>query len=169
METPATQPPAAPCSARATDTAHQQGVSWSADLAAYLRTHPAADPASEAGRAALVDAVLRQPEAPAAWLAFLEAEASPALLLGSKLGCTCTERLSCRLMHTHCDRGASPSGSCCPERAVEKNLSPHARRICPNNRHVRECRRRQQVLQLRRSKQVVPQYSSSACMPGLPA
>ena len=81
METPATQQAAAPCSARATDTAPQQGVSWSTDLAAYLRTHPAGDAASEAGRAALVDAVLRQPEAPAAWLAFLEGEVSTPSLL----------------------------------------------------------------------------------------
>ena len=76
METPATQQAAAPCSARATDTAQQQGVSWSTDLAAYLRMHPTSA-ATEAGRAALVDAVLRQPEAPAAWLAFLEGEVTP--------------------------------------------------------------------------------------------
>ncbi len=81
METPATQQAAATCSARATDTAQQQGVSWSTDLATYLRTHPAGIPASEAQRAALVDTVLRQPEAPAAWLPFLEGEVSPSPLL----------------------------------------------------------------------------------------
>ena len=74
METPVAQQAAVPSSARVTDAAQQPGFSWESALAAYLRAHPAADAATETSRAQLVEAVLRQPETPGAWLAFLEAE-----------------------------------------------------------------------------------------------
>ena len=121
MDTPAAQQAAVPSSAKTTDAAQQQGISWSADLALYLRAHPTPDAAAGSRRAAHMEAVLRQPEAPGAWLAFLQGEVRQSDIASERKACPAWRPL-CKLM------SAMPAASLASHVfaayvPVEKNLS----------------------------------------------